>query len=172
MDWVKGFDGFHFYDHSAFNDEINSISDFEFVSLVDDREEEPRPQLRIRGFLIRGQGTLGRRFREGLGRGRSGPSLPNSRPRLQFRLYVVDGNVLEWPCVLHNRFPLCSSVIPVVKDVLQSQFGKRAHHRGSQGKHTTTPWTTILYGDLPGSVWPIRGEVLLCVRLSAWVRAA
>ena len=31
-------------------------------------EEEPRPQLRIRSFLIRGQGTLGKRFR-----GRPGP---------------------------------------------------------------------------------------------------
>jgi hypothetical protein len=42
VDWVEGLYGFNFYYNSTFDDEIDAISDFQLVTLIDNRQRNLR----------------------------------------------------------------------------------------------------------------------------------
>ena len=46
VDWRDRFDGFHFDNYPVFNDQINSISHFEFVAFINNRQGNFRSQIK------------------------------------------------------------------------------------------------------------------------------
>jgi hypothetical protein len=49
VDWMDRFDGFHFDNYPVFNDQINSISDFEFVGFINNRQGNFRSHAKASG---------------------------------------------------------------------------------------------------------------------------
>jgi hypothetical protein len=70
---MEGLGRFHFHYDLMFHDQIDAISDFEFVALIDDGQVL-QLRLRDRGFSVRAPGRLGMRSQEDPARVPSAPS--------------------------------------------------------------------------------------------------
>jgi hypothetical protein len=86
VDWMDRFDGFHFDNYPVFNDQINSISDFEFVAFINNRQGNFRSHAKASGteFMCEAEliGTLEKTW-------------PEERMNLHCRIDDCAGNCVD-----------------------------------------------------------------------------